>query len=114
MSILGADTYNELTQTLQALQSPDNAIRSQAEEYLQNSWVNTRPEYLLLGLAEHISNSSDVLVCDPLYILFISPFMSLPLRAVLSQLPLQYCTVLTPSASFHQSSDLSPPLSFAG
>lgn len=62
MSMLGTDTYNELTQTLQALQSPDNAIRSQAEDYLQNTWVNTRPEYLLLGLAEHISNSSDVSV----------------------------------------------------
>ena len=62
-SILGADTYNELTQTLQALQSPDNTIRSRAEDYLQNTWVNTRPEYLLLGLAEHISNSSDVSVC---------------------------------------------------
>ncbi|KAK7739238.1 importin subunit beta-3 [Diatrype stigma] len=60
MSMLGTDTYNELTQTLQALQSPDNAIRSQAEDYLQNTWVNTRPEYLLLGLVEHIANSSDV------------------------------------------------------
>lgn len=60
MSMLGTDTYNELTQTLQALQSPDNAIRSQAEDYLQNTWVNSRPEYLLLGLVEHIGNSNDV------------------------------------------------------
>lgn len=62
MSMLGTDTYNELTQTLQALQSADNAIRSQAEDYLQSTWVNTRPEYLLLGLAEHISNSNEVSV----------------------------------------------------
>ncbi|KAF4121613.1 importin-5 [Geosmithia morbida] len=52
MSLLSPEIHAELTQLLQALQSPENAIRSQAEEHLQNNWTNTRPEVLLMGLAE--------------------------------------------------------------
>ncbi|KAI0005217.1 importin beta-3 subunit [Xylariaceae sp. FL0662B] len=59
MSILPVETHAELTQLLQALQSPDNSIRSQAEDHLQNSWTNTRPEVLLMGLAEQTSASTD-------------------------------------------------------
>ncbi|KAK6953396.1 hypothetical protein Daesc_005700 [Daldinia eschscholtzii] len=59
MSVLPAETHAELTQLLQALQSPDNTIRSQAEGHLQNSWTNTRPEILLMGLAEQIAASTE-------------------------------------------------------
>lgn len=50
----------ELGQLIQGLQSPDNSIRSQAEEALANNWTSTRPEVLLMGLAEHIAGSQDV------------------------------------------------------
>ncbi|KAI0599648.1 armadillo-type protein [Biscogniauxia sp. FL1348] len=60
MSMLPAETHAELAQLLQALQSPDNNIRSQAEDHLQTSWTNTRPEILLMGLAEQIAASADV------------------------------------------------------
>lgn len=59
MSILSPDVHAELTQLLQALQASDNGIRSQAEEHLQNSWTNSRPEVLLMGLAEQIQGSGD-------------------------------------------------------
>ncbi|KAI1810595.1 armadillo-type protein [Poronia punctata] len=52
MSVLPPEVAAELTQLLQALQSPDNSIRSQAEDHLQNNWTATRPEILLMGLAE--------------------------------------------------------------
>lgn len=60
--MLPADVHTELTQMLQALQSSDNSIRSQAEEHLQNNWTATRPEILLMGLAEQIQNAADVSV----------------------------------------------------
>ncbi|CAI4213323.1 unnamed protein product [Parascedosporium putredinis] len=60
MSMLPADVHAELTQLLQALQSSDNSIRSQAEEHLQNHWTINRPELLLMGLAEQIQNTPDV------------------------------------------------------
>ncbi|OAQ66687.1 importin beta-3 subunit [Pochonia chlamydosporia 170] len=59
MSLLSADVHAELTQLLQALQSADNATRSQAEEHLQNNWTNNRPEVLLMGLAEQIQGAGD-------------------------------------------------------
>lgn len=62
MSVLPAETHAELTQLLQALQSPDNSIRTQAEGHLQNTWTNTRPEILLMGLAEQISASTETTV----------------------------------------------------
>lgn len=49
----------ELGQLIQGLQSPDNTLRAQAEEALANNWTNTRPEVLLMGLAEHIAGSQD-------------------------------------------------------
>lgn len=62
MSLLPADVTAELTQLLQALQSADNSIRSQAEEHLTNNWTNTRPEVLLMGLVEQIGGSTDAAV----------------------------------------------------
>lgn len=60
--MLPAEVTAELAQLLQALQSSDNSIRSQAEEHLQNNWFNPRPEVLLMGLVEQISGSSDAAV----------------------------------------------------
>lgn len=59
MSLLSPDVHAELTQLLQALQASDNSIRSQAEEHLQNSWTNSRPEVLLIGLVEQIQGGTD-------------------------------------------------------
>lgn len=58
MSMLPQEVATELNQLLQALQSPDNNIRSQAEEHLQNNWTVAQPEVLLMGLAEHIGTQS--------------------------------------------------------
>lgn len=63
MSLLSPEIHAELSQLLQALQSPENGIRSQAEEHLQNNWTNTRPEVLLMGLAEQIQAAGDITVC---------------------------------------------------
>lgn len=60
----------ELGQLIQGLQSPDNNIRSQAEEALTNNWTNTRPEVLLMGLAEHIAGSPDSAVRSFAAVLF--------------------------------------------
>jgi len=62
MSMLPPEVHAELTQLLQALQSSDNLIRTQAEEHLQNNWTLTRPEVLLMGLAEQIQNTPDATV----------------------------------------------------
>lgn len=59
MSQLSPDIHAELSQLLLALQSPDNSNRSQAEEHLQNNWTATRPEVLLMGLAEQIQAAGD-------------------------------------------------------
>jgi importin-5 len=59
MSLLSPEIHAELTQLLQALQSADNGIRSQAEDHLQNNWTNTRPEVLLVALVEQIQGSND-------------------------------------------------------
>lgn len=66
-SVLSPQVHAELTQLLQALQSGDNNIRSQAEEHLANNWTNTQPEVLLMGLVEQIHGSTDTTVCmqDP-------------------------------------------------
>lgn len=63
MSVLPAEVSAQLAQLLQQLQSPDNNIRSQAEDVLQNQWTSQRPEWLLMGLAEQIANSTSTSVC---------------------------------------------------
>jgi hypothetical protein len=59
MSVLSSDVHSALTQLLQGLQSPDNTVRTQAETNLNNEWVNTRPDVLLLGLVEQLGGSND-------------------------------------------------------
>lgn len=77
MSLLSAEVHAELTQLLQALQSADNATRSQAEEHLQNNWTSSRPEVLLMGLAEQIQGAGDNAVCDLNYSICFSPITAL-------------------------------------
>ncbi len=62
-SVLAPNVQAELAQLLQALQSRDNHVRSQAEEHLQNNWTSTQPEVLLMGLAEQIAPPRDTSVC---------------------------------------------------
>jgi len=62
MSVLPPQVHAELAELLQALQSPDNSIRSQAEEHLTNQWTNAKPEILLMGLVEQIQGSNDATV----------------------------------------------------
>ncbi|KAI9728331.1 MAG: hypothetical protein M1828_003731 [Chrysothrix sp. TS-e1954] len=59
MSILPPDIHASLTQLLQSLQSSDNIARSHAEEQLNNEWVHTRPDMLLMGLVEQMEGSGD-------------------------------------------------------
>ncbi|KAF2148970.1 ARM repeat-containing protein [Myriangium duriaei CBS 260.36] len=70
MSVLPAQVTAALEQLVQALQSPDNAIRSQAEENLNTEWVGQRPEILLMGLVEQLRNSQDVAVRSYAAVLF--------------------------------------------
>ncbi|MBE7180802.1 MAG: hypothetical protein INR71_06265 [Terriglobus roseus] len=65
MSVLPSEVLGALHQLLQSLQSADNVARSQAEEQLSQEWVQSRPELLLMGLAEtSLSGSSDVRLLD--------------------------------------------------
>ena len=57
--MLPAEIHAELSQLLLALQSPDNGTRSQAEDHLQANWTATRPEILLMGLAEQIAGAPE-------------------------------------------------------
>lgn len=59
MSILPAEVHSALDQVLQALQSTDNTVRSQAEKTLNDDWINQRPDMLLMGLAEQMHGSQD-------------------------------------------------------
>jgi hypothetical protein len=53
-SQLPPDVVAALQQLLQGLASADNTIRSRAEQMLNDDWLATRPEMLLLGLAEQV------------------------------------------------------------
>lgn len=59
MSVLPPEVHTALDQLLQGLQSTDNAVRSQAEESLNNEWVANRPDVCLMGLAEQMQGSQD-------------------------------------------------------
>lgn len=59
MSVLPADVQGALSQLLQALASPDNTLRTQAEEQLNNDWTPNRPDMLLMGLVEQIQAAQD-------------------------------------------------------
>lgn len=62
MSLLPPEVHSALSQLLRALSTPDNAVRTQAEEQLNNDWIQNRPDVLLMGLAEQIQGAEDVLV----------------------------------------------------
>lgn len=59
MSLLPQDAQQALAALLQALQSNDNVVRSQAEESLNTDWILPRPELLLMGLVERIQSGGD-------------------------------------------------------
>jgi hypothetical protein len=59
MSLLPPEIHTALEQLLQALSSSDNDVRTRAEEQLNNDWVTTRPDVLLMGLVEQMKGSSD-------------------------------------------------------
>ncbi|KAJ5679014.1 Importin subunit beta-3 [Penicillium macrosclerotiorum] len=61
MSLLPPEVHTALSQLLRALGTPDNAVRSQAEEQLNNDWVQNKPDVLLMGLAEQIAGAEDTL-----------------------------------------------------
>lgn len=63
MSLLPAEVQGALSQLLQALSSPDNAVRSRAEEQLTNDWQTNRPDVLMMGLVEHAQGAQDPAVC---------------------------------------------------
>ena len=63
MSMLPLEVQTTLTQLLQALSSGDNALRSQAEDQLNNDWTANRPDILLMGLVEQIQGAPDAAVC---------------------------------------------------
>lgn len=65
MSVLPPDVHAELAQLLDALQSSDNSVRTQAEQHLQDSWTVQRPDVLLMGLVEQIQGSNDPTVGVP-------------------------------------------------
>jgi hypothetical protein len=64
MSLLGPELHAELTELLRALQSPNNQLRSQAEEVLKG-WTLERPHILLMGLVEQITASAETGVSRP-------------------------------------------------
>jgi importin-5 len=67
MSLLAPEFSSALTQLLRGLGSPDNNVRSQAEDQLNNEWVAKRPDLLLMGLVEQIRGGEDNAVSDQLH-----------------------------------------------
>lgn len=59
MSVLPVEIHTALAQILQALQSPDNNVRTQAEEQLHSDWTAGRPDVLLMALVEQIQGSQE-------------------------------------------------------
>ena len=59
MSMLPPNVAGALEQLLPALASPDNNIRSQAEDNLNNEWIANQPDLLLTGLAEQARANPD-------------------------------------------------------
>jgi len=67
MSVLSPEIHAALTPLLQALSSPDNAVRTNAEAQLNSEWVAVRPDVLLMGLVEQIQDNRDPSVGDTLH-----------------------------------------------
>jgi hypothetical protein len=59
MSVLPAEIHSALAQVLQALQSADNNVRTQAEGRLHSDWTAERPDVLLMGLVEQMQGSQE-------------------------------------------------------
>ncbi|PLB36379.1 nuclear import receptor PSE1 [Aspergillus candidus] len=57
MSLLPAEVHSALSQLLHGLMTSDNTVRSQAEEQLNNDWIQNRPDVLLMGLVEQIQGA---------------------------------------------------------
>jgi len=62
MSLLPPEVHSALGQLLRALSTADNAVRTQAEEQLNNDWALNRPDVLLMGLVEQIQAAEDTIV----------------------------------------------------
>ncbi|KKK14813.1 putative importin beta-3 subunit [Aspergillus rambellii] len=60
MSLLPPEVHSALSQLLRALSTADNTVRTQAEEQLNNDWIQNRPDVLLMGLAEQIEGAEDL------------------------------------------------------
>lgn len=65
MSILPPEVHTALASLLQGLSSPDNQIRTHAEEQLNNEWIAARPDVLLMGLVEQIQSAQEPSVWHP-------------------------------------------------
>lgn len=59
MSVLPPEVHAALASLLQGLSSPDNQIRTHAEEQLNNEWIAVRPDVLLMGLVEQIQSAQE-------------------------------------------------------
>lgn len=60
MSLLPPEVNSALSQLLVSLQSADNVERTRAEETLNNDWLASRPEVLLVWLTEGIQSYNAV------------------------------------------------------
>lgn len=67
MSLLPPEVHAALSQLLGALGTPDNNVRSQAEEQLNNDWIQNRPDVLLMGLAEQLEGAEETVVSNQRY-----------------------------------------------
>lgn len=67
MSVLPPEVHAALASLLQGLSSPDNQLRTQAEEQLNNEWVAARPDVLLMGLVEQIQSAQEPSVWNLLF-----------------------------------------------
>lgn len=65
MSLLPPDVQPALSQLLGALSSPDNGLRTQAEDQLNNDWIQNRPDVLLMGLTEQVQGAEGAVVSRP-------------------------------------------------
>ncbi|KAL4868828.1 hypothetical protein BDV12DRAFT_93912 [Aspergillus spectabilis] len=70
MSLLPQEVHSALSQLLRALSTADNTVRSQAEEQLNNDWIQNRPDVLLMGLAEQLEGAEDTLTRSFAAVLF--------------------------------------------
>ncbi|KAI9375413.1 armadillo-type protein [Aspergillus egyptiacus] len=70
MSLLPPEVHAALSQLLRALSTADNTVRSQAEDQLNNDWIQNRPDILLMGLAEQLEGAEDTITRSFAAVLF--------------------------------------------